>query len=57
MARQRVSDLRDVVRDLEGCVDVIDSIRLTAAAPLREAAARFADIASTVDAEYGRADL
>jgi len=54
MARQRVSDLRDVARDLEGCADVIDRIRL--AEPLREAAARFADIASTIDAEYGRAD-
>jgi hypothetical protein len=56
MARQRVSDLRDVVRDLEGCAEVIDRIRLTGAEPLREAAARFADIASTIDAEYGRAD-
>jgi len=55
-ARQRVSDLRIVARDLEGCADVIDRIPLTGAEPLREAAARFADIASTIDAEYGRAN-
>ena len=52
-----MSDLRVVVRDLRGCADVIDGIPLTGAEPLREAAARFADIASTIDAEYGRADL
>jgi chromosome segregation ATPase len=56
MARQRVSGLRDVVRDLKGCANVIDRIRLTGAEPLREAAARFADLASTIDAEYGHAD-
>jgi hypothetical protein len=56
MARQRVSNLRVVVRDLEVCANVIDGIPLTGAEPLRAAAARFADIASTIDAEYGRAD-
>jgi chromosome segregation ATPase len=56
MARRRVSNLRVVVRDLEACANVIDGIPLTGADPLREAAARFADIASTIDAEYERAD-
>lgn len=56
MARQRVSDLRDVVHDLEGCADVIDRIRLPGAGPLREAAARFADVASHIAVDYGRAD-
>jgi hypothetical protein len=56
VARQRVSDLGLVVRDLKGCADVIDGIPLDGAEPLREAAARFADIASTIDAEYRRTD-
>jgi len=51
-----VSDLRDVVHDLEGCADVIDRIRLPGAGPLREAAARFADVASHIAVDYGRAD-
>jgi len=40
MARQLVSDLRDVARDLGRCADVVDRIRLTGAEPSR-AAARF----------------
>lgn len=56
IARQRVIDLRDVVRNLEGCADAIDRIRVTAAEPLRDAAARIAGVASNIDGEYGRAD-
>jgi len=56
LARQRVRDLRDVVRALEGCADAIDRLRLTGAEPLREAATRFADIASAITVDYGRAE-
>jgi len=55
MARQLVSDLRDVARELGRCADVVDRIRLTGAEPSR-AAARFVEIASNIDAVCARAD-
>ena len=56
MARQLVSDLRDVARDLGRCAAVVDRIRLTDAEPSRKAAARFVEIASNIDAVCARAD-
>jgi hypothetical protein len=49
-ARRRACELRELARDLKACGDAIDRLGLTGADRLREDAARFARLASDIEA-------